>query len=71
MDFADIIGSLSTSGAQWYKLVSSPGSVSVPAFAPTSTGAAQVQLANTGIAQGSNLLLIAILVIGAVLIIRR
>lgn len=71
VDFSEIIGALSTSGAQWYKLVASPGSVSVPAFAPTSTGSAQVQLAQQGIASGTNLILILALVIGAVLIIRR
>jgi len=71
MDFSDIIGSLSTSGAQWFKLVNSPSSVSVPPFAPTSVNAAQAQLANQGLTGGTNLLLIAALVIGAVLIFRR
>ena len=71
MDFAGIIGALSTSGAQWYKLVSSPSSVSVPAFSPPSTGAAQVSLAQQGITTGSNLLLIIVLAVAAVLIIRR
>jgi hypothetical protein len=71
MDFSDIIGSLSTSGAQWYKLVSSPSSVSVPAFAPTSTNAFNAQVAQQGITSGTNILLIVALIIGAVLIIKR
>jgi hypothetical protein len=67
----DIIGSLSTSGAQWFKLVNSPSSVSVPAFAPTSQNAYQAQVAQQGIASGTNLLFIGALILGAVLIFRR
>jgi hypothetical protein len=74
MDFSDIgglVNSLSTSGAQWYKLVSAPTSISVPAFAPSTAQTGQFQLAQQGLTGGTNLLLIGALILGVVLIVRR
>lgn len=77
MDFSalpDIIGSLSTSGAQWYKLTSSPTSISVPGFAPTSQNAQTASLLNQGasaLTSGGGLLLVGAIVLGALLIFRR
>jgi len=73
MDFSDIgglVNSLSTSGAQWFKLVSSPSSISVPAFAPTTAQTAQYGLAQQGVTSGSNLLLLGVLIFGGVLLIK-
>lgn len=67
----ELINSLSTSGAQWYKLVSSPTSISVPAFAPTSQQTGQFALAQQGLTGGTNLLLIGALILGVFLIARR
>ena len=74
MDFSDIgglINSLSTSGAQWYKLVSSPTSISVPAFAPTTAQTAQAGFAQQALTGGTNLLLLGAVILGIVLIARR
>jgi len=74
MDFSDLgglVNSLSTSGAQWYKLVSSPTSISVPAFAPTTAQTGQFQLAQQGVTNVSGLLLVGALIVGAVLLFRR
>jgi len=73
MDFSslsNLISGLSTSGAQWYALVSAPqGSVippSIPNFSPTSTSG----VAGQALSSGTNLLLIAALAIGAVFVIK-
>lgn len=67
----DIVNSLSTSGAQWYKLVSQPSSVSVPAFTPPTQQAFTAATVQQGIASSTGLLLIGALIVGAVLILRK
>ena len=72
MDIAGIINSLSTSGAQWYQLVSAPSSYNpnIPAFTQPSAGAVQAQAAQTAVNTGSNLLFIGVLFIGAIFLIK-
>jgi len=62
----DIIGSLSTTGAQWYKLVNAPAQTPVPQFGPTSPGAVKAQAAQTGIFGGLGI--VGLIVVGVILV---
>lgn len=72
MDIAGIINSLSTSGAQWYQLVSAPGSYNpnIPAFNQPSVGAVQAQATQQAVNVGSNVLFIGVLFVGAIFLIK-
>lgn len=72
MDIAGIINSLSTSGAQWYQLVSAPSSYNpnIPAFTQPSIGAVQAQATQQAVNTGSNVLFLGVLFIGVVFLIK-
>ena len=72
MDISAIISSLSTSGAQWYQLVSAPASYNpnIPAFQPSSTGAYHAQATTQALTSGSNLLFLGVLFVGAIFLVK-